>query len=325
MKRGNWRLALAALLLSCAVTAMPQSQAQAPNPVVADWPGATMEPIVEEDERQAFRPEGAPGTAAAVFAKALTPAPLVANTRVIGAYNRGCLAGAVAMPSQSPDWQLMRPSRNRAWGHPVLIKTATDIALSARKAGWPGLLFGDFSQVRGGPMPYGHASHQIGLDADIWLTPMPRNKLSTDGLEQFAPPSMVNMNTQGTEPALFGALQISLIKIAAEHPNVARVFVNARIKNSLCQSFAPSDRAWLNTVRPAPGHDAHLHIRLHCPEDEPLCQAQKPPEKGDGCDELAGWLKPPPKVTAPPKPAPRSRQLKLSALPTQCRTLLAAP
>ena len=39
--------------------------------------------------------------------------------------------------------------------------------------GWPGLLVGDISQPRGGPMLTGHASHQIGLDADIWLTPMP--------------------------------------------------------------------------------------------------------------------------------------------------------
>jgi penicillin-insensitive murein DD-endopeptidase len=39
--------------------------------------------------------------------------------------------------------------------------------------GWPGLLIGDMAQPRGGPMITGHESHQIGLDADIWLTPMP--------------------------------------------------------------------------------------------------------------------------------------------------------
>src|SRR5262249_45167492 len=30
---------------------------------------------------------------------------------------------------------------------------------------------------RGGPMLSGHTSHQIGLDADIWLTPMPEREL----------------------------------------------------------------------------------------------------------------------------------------------------
>ena len=40
---------------------------------------------------------------------------------------------------------------------------------------WPGLLVGDMAQARGGPMLTGHASHQVGLDADIWLTPMPQD------------------------------------------------------------------------------------------------------------------------------------------------------
>jgi len=25
------------------------------------------------------------------------------------------------LPADGPNWQIMRPSRNRAWGHPVLI------------------------------------------------------------------------------------------------------------------------------------------------------------------------------------------------------------
>jgi penicillin-insensitive murein endopeptidase len=231
------------------------------------------------------------------------------------------------MPALSDDWQMMRPSRNRAWGHPDLIKLATEVAAAAKKAGWPGLLFGDFAQARGGPMPYGHASHQIGLDLDIWLTPMPREKLSADGLEQFQPPSMINMNSDGVKPELFGPLQIALIKIAAEHPNVARVFVNARIKNSLCQGLAPENRAWLNRVRPAPGHDAHLHIRMHCPDSETFCKPQKDPEPGDGCDELASWIRPPPPPPkVPPVPAPpRGNQLRMSALPAQCQQVLNAP
>ncbi len=39
-------------------------------------------------------------------------------------------------------------------------------------------MVGDMSQPRGGPMLTGHASHQVGLDADIWLTPMPDRTLS---------------------------------------------------------------------------------------------------------------------------------------------------
>jgi penicillin-insensitive murein DD-endopeptidase len=92
----------------------------------------------------------------------------------IGFYSRGCLAGGVAMPVNGPNWQIMRPSRNRNWGHPDLIDFLKWLAgEAAAKDGWPGLLVGDLSQPRGGPMLTGPASHQIGLDAAVSLTPVP--------------------------------------------------------------------------------------------------------------------------------------------------------
>ena len=69
-------------------------------------------------------------------------------------------------------------------GHPVLVRSIERSREDARKAGWPGLLVGDMSQPRGGPMKTGHASHQIGLDADIWLTPMPTATLSREEREE---------------------------------------------------------------------------------------------------------------------------------------------
>ena len=59
-----------------------------------------------------------------------------------------------------------------------MIKLIERLSREAAADGWPGLLLGDISQPRGGPMLSGHASHQIGLDADIWLNPMPNRKLS---------------------------------------------------------------------------------------------------------------------------------------------------
>ena len=292
-----------------------------------DWSGAKMEPVYEDDEKPGtILPPASPGTASYLFSKVPGPAQ-ARGARVFGAYNRGCLAGGEQLQAESPDWQIMRPSRNRAWGHPALIKLVGEVAAAARQSGWPGLLIGDLAQARGGPMPFGHASHQIGLDVDIWLTPMPRERLSKDGLEQFQPPSMIDMNSDGVKSDLFGPLQIALIKIAAEHPKTARIFVNARIKNALCKGFAPENRGWLNRVRPAPGHDAHLHIRMQCPDDEPQCKPQKDPAPGDGCHELASWIRPPPpppKIPPAPK-TPRGNQLRLSALPAECRSVLVAP
>src|SRR6266478_10013278 len=106
-----------------------------------------------------------------LFGRKTSPAPLA--THSIGFYDKGCLAGAKALPINGKTWQVMRLSRNRNWAHPDLVQLLERLASQAPKTGWRGLLVGDMSQPRGGPMRTGHASHQVGLDADIWLTPMP--------------------------------------------------------------------------------------------------------------------------------------------------------
>ena len=121
-----------------------------------------------------------PTPAKELFGAAKTPAAMAA--RSIGFYAKGCLAGGSALPIDGPAWQAMRLSRNRNWGHPELIALVEKLATEAKAHdGWPGLLVGDMSQPRGGPMLTGHASHQVGLDADVWLTPMPRPPPDREG------------------------------------------------------------------------------------------------------------------------------------------------
>ncbi len=76
-----------------------------------------------------------------------------------GFYTKGCLAGGIAIPHNGPNWQAMRPSRNRRWGHPNLVSLIERLSIDAKKHGWNGLMVGDISQPRGGPMLTGHASH----------------------------------------------------------------------------------------------------------------------------------------------------------------------
>ncbi len=121
-------------------------------------------------------PAGAQTAAKDLFGAKQEPAPL--QSRAIGTYARGCLAGAAPLAINGPAWQVMRLSRNRNWGHPSLIALVERLAGDARGDGWNGLLVGDLAQPRGGPMLTGHSSHQIGLDADIWLTPMPNRMLT---------------------------------------------------------------------------------------------------------------------------------------------------
>ena len=70
----------------------------------------------------------------------------------IGSYSRGCLAGAIALPRDGAAFQSMRLSRNRRWGHPSLVAFFTELAADVPALGLRGLLVGDLSQPRVGPM-----------------------------------------------------------------------------------------------------------------------------------------------------------------------------
>ena len=179
-----------------------------------------------------------------------------------------------------PDWQAMRLSRNRAWGHPKLIDLLKRFATETRQDGWTGLLVGDISQPRGGPMLTGHASHQVGLDADIWLTPMPDRVLTRQEREEIQATSMLDKTSLAVDPKVFTPAHVAIIKRAASYPQVERVFVNPAIKKALCQA-AGKDRAWLGKVRPIWGHNYHFHIRIGCPNGG--CQVQPPVKGDDGC------------------------------------------
>ncbi len=134
-----------------------------------------------------------------LFARKLLPAAM--PTRVIGCYTAGCIAGAEQMPINGDTWQVMRLSRNRNWGHPDLVALLKRLSVKAHKdAGWPGILVGDMGQPRGGPALSGHASHQIGLDADIWLTPMPDHRLSREEREEMSAVMMVRDDRLDIDP-----------------------------------------------------------------------------------------------------------------------------
>jgi penicillin-insensitive murein DD-endopeptidase len=262
-----------------------------------------------------------------LFGRKTTPTPPPA--RSIGSYAKGCLAGAVALPINGPTWQVMRLSRNRNWGHPNLIAFLERLGSQAPVTGWRGLLLGDMSQPRGGPMLAGHASHQIGLDADIWLTPMPDRELSRKEREQMMATMIVAESRKDVDPKAWTPAHVALIKAAAEDPAVARIFVNAAIKKALCRD-AGSDRTWLHKVQPWWGHDWHFHVRLECPPGQTGCENQPPRPKDEGCraGDLTHWFDSgpaPPKPDAKPAVASSRPGPKMSELPAACRRVLQAP
>lgn len=326
-------IALVAALLTSSVHAqsMPPAQTSpAPAPAASGTP-APAAPAPAAAKAQPAKPP--PVAAKTLFGAVSEPAPLAA--RSIGFYAKGCLAGAQALPIDGSAWQVMRLSRNRNWGHPRLISLIERLAKDAKTLDqWPGLLVGDMSQPRGGPMRTGHASHQVGLDADIWLTPMPAHTMTTTERENLSAISMLGSDGIHVDPKIWSGEQSKLIRRAASYPEVERIFVHPGIKKALCLEQG-TDRTNFYKIRPYWGHHYHMHVRMACPHGDAQCQAQAPVPHDDGCGkEVDDWItrftkaaeaakapKPPvPKV----KPAPPKPPMTLDQLPTECRMVLEA-
>lgn len=264
-----------------------------------------------------------------LFSRAENPAPLAART--IGYYTRGCVAGAVALAVDGPEWQAMRLSRNRYWGMPQLVDFIEKLARDSRALdGWPGLMVGDLGQPRGGPTPTDHVSHQSGLDVDIWFDPMPDRRLTAQERETISAGSvLVSGSNNELDMAKWPEGLDRVLKRAAGYPEVQRILVNPGVKKLLCDR-AGDDRAWLRKIRPWYKHDDHMHVRLRCPTDSKQCRSQDPPPVGDGCGEsldywftAAPWKKRAPKPK-PKKPLPPPREVMLTDLPAACADILAA-
>ena len=242
----------------------------------------------------------------------------------LGTYANGCLVGARQLPETGPTWQAMRLSRNRNWAHPETIAFVERLSrVAARQPGWSGLYVGDMSQPRGGPMLTGHRSHQIGLDADIWMRPATTLRLSRQDRERVGSISMQRANGAYVNDRWTRAHH-EILKAAAKDPAVARIFVFPGAKVQMCNDER-GDRRWLRKIRPWWGHHYHFHVRLACPRGHSGCVDQAPPPPGDGCGDAQAWVNnilnpPPPDPNAQP-PAPR-RELTLADLPRQCSSIL---
>ena len=284
--------------------------------LAAFWGSASADEAAAPDQREAKKAFGSVKESAGQVPQA------------IGRYERGCIAGAQKIAASGIGWQTVRVSRNRFWGHPILIAYIQRLASDVRRLdALPGILVGDMAQPIGGPLQGGHASHQIGLDVDLWYTLMPDHTLSADEREHIAADNMVDQATLTTNPKMWTQAQVRLLRRAASSPEVARIFVNPAVKKALCD-IAGNDRSWLQKIRPWYQHDDHFHVRLNCPPGNPACVSQPPVEADDGCgQELEDWFK---KLRAPP-PSKKSRKLVapakpmlVSDLPKECQALLAA-
>lgn len=246
--------------------------------------------------------------------------PAEGKAVVIGGPSNGCVQGAQPLEASGPGFVRIRRQRQRYFAHPHTLAVVHDLGRWAAEHTGRLIMVGDLSQPRGGRMDSMHRSHQHGLDVDLWLTLADSPQQAWDSTPEARDPrTMVAADGRSLSTA-WGQAQRDLLYQAARHPEVERMFVNPAIKQALCEQ--ETQRSWLRKLRPWWGHDAHVHVRLRCPEDSPLCQPQHPLPTGSGCDaSLAWWFseearmprKSTGKKRTPPKP------------PAACQNVLNAP
>lgn len=256
------------------------------------------------------------------------PLPAAKTAAVHGYYTKGCLAGGVAIPVDGPHWQAMRLSRNRRWGHPDMIRIIEELSYKAKKDGWNGLMVGDISQPRGGPMLTGHRSHQVGLDADIWFRPMPDRRLNYEERESMSAISVLKKGDVYVDQDRWTRAHTMVLYHAASFPEVERVLVHPGVKKQLCDTVR-GNRDWLNKIRPIWGHHYHFHIRIGCPRGSTNCKKQNATGSNTGCNDgsLDWWFDVefnPNKKKPPAKPGKKRRELVLKDLPKACEAVLLA-
>ena len=213
--------------------------------------------------------------------------PIEAQARSIGFYSRGCLAGAKALPVDGAVVAGRAPVAQSHVGNPAMIAFLERFSRKAKAEGvWNGILVGDISQPRGGPMLTGHASHQVGLDADVWLTPMPDRTLSREERETM---SAVNMVTEDGL-SVDGALDAGA---GGDHQGRRRgAGGRAHLRQRGDQEGPMRDRK-------GPAMDEQgarlLGAQLPFPYPDQMpggrsgCEPQDPVPPGDGCDKSLAW------------------------------------
>ena len=180
----------------------------------------------------------------------LPPATTVPQVGSIaaGATNAGRLVNGLQLPATGPDWVTYDPIRHRVpnrpgrrWGTDRLLAYLLYVLRDYRLAnpGAPPIAIGDLSRPRGGPFGsqyggLGHASHQNGLDVDVYYPRLDRS---------LRPPSDVAQVDRGLAQDLVNRFVAAGAQFA---------FVGRHVGLG-----GPA-----RVVQAIPYHDDHVHVRI---------------------------------------------------------------
>lgn len=209
-----------------------------------------------------------------------------------GKYTDGHIFKSVPLKRNAPGIQTMRPAMAKFYGHTELRDFIYKLGKQTINSGNGQLMIGDLSHKDGGEL-IGHASHQNGLDVDIWFY-RPKDTitdLANDQRDSSKFPHFLNPATNEFYPNMWNTKLDNVLKMAASDSRVAKIFVNAGVKRRLCRIF-PGEK-FLSKIRPWYRHHEHFHVRLKCPENSPSCENQ-PEIKSLDCsgDNIDWWFGP---------------------------------
>jgi penicillin-insensitive murein endopeptidase len=209
----------------------------------------------------------------------------------IGTYNNGCFANGEKLPFSGNGYEVVKIERKRFYGNPELVKFIGDLGNTFEKKYNKKLLISDLSQENGGPMHGDHASHQIGLDVDIWNSFLPQRQILTNKQRNnLKANEIVKSDGKTLTKNWSEANEIAIINAATDE-RVDRIFVNPAIKNRFCKMYPKNANQY--KIRAWWGHDKHFHVRLKCPKNSPDCTIENKLDIADnGCkpEQLNWWL-----------------------------------
>ncbi len=174
--------------------------------------------------------------------EAATPAPMAPDANVDQTINPYDTKNWKMLPSSGPGYKFARYGQ---WGTPKLV-TGLMVSLASVNQGTP-IEVGDLSYRNGGPIR-GHASHQHGVDVDVFF-PGGTEKPEDQRAAQF-------------------------IVTAAEKMGATRIFLSDRRRQDFFRALPPEKQKDANvrrlfgmdggrgTIHFWPGHDNHFHIRI---------------------------------------------------------------
>ncbi len=110
---------------------------------------------------------------------------------------------------ECPGYQVMRTDQRRYFGHPDLVQFIQRLSNQVHNKGMGTVLIGDMGMPAGGRFNGGHASHQTGLDVDIFLQ-LPQTRWTSSQLLKPQALDLVASDGKHVVPSLWSHKSASL-------------------------------------------------------------------------------------------------------------------